>query len=69
MSTGLARMSSPEIRFKKEHLFVNKKKQKNFEFFDVSLSVQHGPEGKQKFFGSFFPKKNCLRTLAPRRHP
>jgi len=59
MSTGLAWMSSPEIRFRKELLFVNKKKQKNFDFFDVSLSVQHGPEGEQKFFGSFFQKRTA----------
>jgi hypothetical protein len=39
---------------KKELLFVNKKKQKNFDFFDVALAVPNPPEGERKFFGSFF---------------
>jgi len=38
-------------------LFVNKKKQKNFDFFDVALSLPHTREADQKFFGSFFQKR------------
>jgi hypothetical protein len=51
------------LRTKQEALlFVNKKKQKNFDFFDVALFVPHRPEGEQKFFGSFFQKRTaCLR--------
>jgi hypothetical protein len=39
---------------------VNKKKQKNFDFFDVALLVSHPPEGEQKFFGSFFQKRTAF---------
>jgi len=39
---------------------VNKKKQKNFDFLgDVARLCEH-PEEKQKFFGSFFSKKEPL---------
>ena len=44
---------------KKQLLFVNKKKQKNF------MTLGHGRRNipaliYKKFFGSFFPKKNLL---------
>jgi hypothetical protein len=45
---------------KKELLFVNKKKQKNFDFFDVASPVPQGCEAEQKFFGSFFQKRTSF---------
>jgi hypothetical protein len=41
---------------KKELLFVNKKKQKNFVNF-WPVAVQRPREAEQKFFGSFFKKE------------
>jgi hypothetical protein len=36
---------------------VNKKKQKNFDFFVGLRTVAHSREAEQKFFGAF---KNCF---------
>jgi hypothetical protein len=44
-------------------LFVNKKQQKNFDFFYVTRTVPNGPEGEQKFFGSFFQKRTAFRPV------
>jgi hypothetical protein len=41
---------------------VNKKKQKNFVNF-WPVAVQRPREAEQKFFGSFFQKKNFLNLL------
>jgi hypothetical protein len=40
---------------KKELLFVNKKKQKNFDSHGVPLTVPAPREAEQKFFGSCVP--------------
>jgi hypothetical protein len=41
---------------KKELLFVNKKKQKNFDYF-WPVALERPREAEQKFFGSFFQKR------------
>jgi hypothetical protein len=51
---------------KEERLFVNKKKQKNFDSYDVALPLPRTPEGEQKFFASFFQKRSSsLRSCHP----
>jgi hypothetical protein len=42
---------------------VNKKKQKNFDFFDVALPLPHRREAEQKFFWFFFFKKRTSAFL------
>jgi hypothetical protein len=49
---------------KKGLLFVNKKKQKNFDFFDVPRTMPNGREAEQKVFGAFFQKRTAFLTLA-----
>jgi len=44
---------------KEELLFVNKKKQKNFNSFG-SVLFQHRAKRSKKVFWFFFSKKNCL---------
>jgi hypothetical protein len=54
------------VKVKEALLFVNKKKQKNFDFFVGLRPVSHPPEGEQKFFWFFFFKKrtssDCSRV-------
>jgi hypothetical protein len=48
---------------KKELLFVNKKKQKNFNNF-WPVALERPREAEQKFFGSFFQKRTpCFYLL------
>jgi hypothetical protein len=44
-------------KVKEALLFVNKKKQKNFDFFVGLRPVSHSPEGEQKSFWFFFFRK------------
>jgi hypothetical protein len=46
-------------------LFVNKKKQKNFNFFDVTRTVEHRREADQKFFAAFFQKSSASLNHSP----
>jgi hypothetical protein len=48
--------------FRKQLLFVNKKKQKNFFTLDRGVGNTRGPE-EQKFFGSFFQKRTAFFPL------
>jgi hypothetical protein len=47
---------TPKPKKKKELLFVNKKKQKNFNHF-WPVALERLREAEQKFFGSFFQKR------------
>jgi len=45
-------------------LFVNKKKQKNFDFFDVtSAGATQARSGAKVFLVLFFQKKNCFLKI------
>jgi len=45
-------------------LFVNKKKQKNFNFLWDEAALCQQPPTWQKFFGSFFQKRTACLTTA-----
>jgi hypothetical protein len=49
---------------KKELLFVNKKKQKNFDNF-WPMALERSREAEQKFFASFFKKEVLASFLYP----
>jgi hypothetical protein len=62
---GRMAKTAGESKTKKQALlFVNKKKQKNVDFFVVRRPLSRRPEGEQKFFGSFFLKKNIFLLKA-----